>query len=444
MRIGAHDVAVVTVVYRDPAGRATRVGLGDRAAATGGRRRRPGRARRDEPPHRLAYVADCRRTARALSSAPWRRRRSPSRSGSAATTAYAVEARKWAWALGELGFEIRRVAGAIEGAGERRRHRAPRARDRPDGAAATGAGRSTPASCAGARRRRPRDRRQHLLAAAQRRRRPRRRARRRATTADACCSAITTCRGSDATSRTSRTSSRRASTARCTRRSICAAGASLHARGLRRRGHHPQLLRSRSAARRPRRDARPCSASRRRLRAASNRRGRSSARTCRARSGSRTQLHALVPGLGACTCGSRDRPRTATRPSSSASSSGRRCRSRSAAPPTAGRRVRGLATSSCFPRRGRDSATRSIESIAARRACAAFPYPVLAEIVAAGVRCFSTEQPETRRKVPRRAAGSAARRYFDVNLRRARVSFSLADLPAAIEQAFAAHGWIAW
>ena len=26
----------------------------------------------------------------------------------------AVEARKWAWALGELGFDVRRVAGAIE------------------------------------------------------------------------------------------------------------------------------------------------------------------------------------------------------------------------------------------------------------------------------------------------------------------------------------------
>src|SRR6188768_1338562 len=26
----------------------------------------------------------------------------------------AVEARKWEWALGELGFEVRRVAGAIE------------------------------------------------------------------------------------------------------------------------------------------------------------------------------------------------------------------------------------------------------------------------------------------------------------------------------------------
>jgi len=84
-----------------------------------------------------------------------------------------------------------------------------------------------------------------------------------------------------------------------------------------------------------------------------------------------------------------------------------------------------------------------VESIAARRACAAFPYPVLAEILAAGVRCFSTEQPEV---LVRFIAEPDARRetYFDVNLRRARVSFSVNELPGAIEQAFAAHGWIAW
>jgi mannosylglucosylglycerate synthase len=84
-----------------------------------------------------------------------------------------------------------------------------------------------------------------------------------------------------------------------------------------------------------------------------------------------------------------------------------------------------------------------IESIAARRACVAFPYPVLAEILAAGVRCFSTEQPDL---LIRFLAEPEGRRetYFDVNLRRARVSFSLADLPGTIEQAFAAHGWIAW
>jgi glycosyltransferase involved in cell wall biosynthesis len=84
-----------------------------------------------------------------------------------------------------------------------------------------------------------------------------------------------------------------------------------------------------------------------------------------------------------------------------------------------------------------------IESIAARRACAAFPYPVLAEIQAAGVRCFSTEQPDV---LVRFLNEPDLRRetYFDVNLRRARVSFAIEDLPAAIEQAFAGHGWMSW
>ena len=42
-----------------------------------------------------------------------------------------------------------------------------------------------------------------------------------------------------------------------------------------------------------------------------------------------------------------------------------------------------------------------------------------------------------------RRIGARRETYFDVNLRRARLSFSLADLPAAIDQAFAAHGWSA-
>ncbi len=84
-----------------------------------------------------------------------------------------------------------------------------------------------------------------------------------------------------------------------------------------------------------------------------------------------------------------------------------------------------------------------VESVAARRACAAFPYPVLAEILAGGVRCFSTEQPEV---VVRFLAEPAGRRetYFDVNLRRARVFFSLTELPGTIEHVFAGQGWIAW
>jgi len=84
-----------------------------------------------------------------------------------------------------------------------------------------------------------------------------------------------------------------------------------------------------------------------------------------------------------------------------------------------------------------------IESIAARRACAAFPYPVLAEILAAGVRCFSTEQPEVLERFLREPQ-ARHETYFDVNLRRARISYSLADLPATIDQAFTTHGWTSW
>jgi glycosyltransferase involved in cell wall biosynthesis len=84
-----------------------------------------------------------------------------------------------------------------------------------------------------------------------------------------------------------------------------------------------------------------------------------------------------------------------------------------------------------------------IESIAARRPCAAFPYPVLSEILAAGVRTFSTEQPEV---LVRFLAEPEARRktYFDVNRRRAGLSYALDQLPSAIEHAFATHGWVSW
>jgi hypothetical protein len=34
--------------------------------------------------------------------------------------------------------------------------------------------------------------------------------------------------------------------------------------------------------------------------------------------------------------------------------------------------------------------------------------------------------------------------YFDVNLHRARLSFDLRELPAAIDTAFREHGWTAW
>lgn len=84
-----------------------------------------------------------------------------------------------------------------------------------------------------------------------------------------------------------------------------------------------------------------------------------------------------------------------------------------------------------------------IESIAYHRACVAYPYPVLAELVAAGVRVFSTQQPDA---VGRFLAEPVAvrDRYFDANVKRALVSYSLAELPGAMDETFSSHGWIAW
>jgi len=85
----------------------------------------------------------------------------------------------------------------------------------------------------------------------------------------------------------------------------------------------------------------------------------------------------------------------------------------------------------------------AIESIAARRPCAVFRYPVLAEILAAGVRLFSIEFPENLVKFLADTE-VAQQQYYDVNLHRARLSFDIAALPVAIERTFAAHGWTAW
>ncbi len=84
-----------------------------------------------------------------------------------------------------------------------------------------------------------------------------------------------------------------------------------------------------------------------------------------------------------------------------------------------------------------------IESIAARRACATHPYPVLSEILATGVRTFSTERPEAVAKFLAEPP-DVRERSFDVNLQRAGLSFSLEELPSAIDEAFAKHGWLAW
>jgi glycosyltransferase involved in cell wall biosynthesis len=84
-----------------------------------------------------------------------------------------------------------------------------------------------------------------------------------------------------------------------------------------------------------------------------------------------------------------------------------------------------------------------VESVAYRRACVAYPYPVLAEILAAGIRVFSTQQPEGIAKFLLDTP-EARERYFDANVHRAKVSYSLADLPSGIDEVFATHGWVSW
>jgi glycosyltransferase involved in cell wall biosynthesis len=82
----------------------------------------------------------------------------------------------------------------------------------------------------------------------------------------------------------------------------------------------------------------------------------------------------------------------------------------------------------------------TIESVWARRPLVTFPYPVLAEIAAFGIRFFSTDAPSD---LVRFVARPDPRR-FDLNLARARKAFSLADLPAELDRIFAEHGWSRW
>jgi len=84
-----------------------------------------------------------------------------------------------------------------------------------------------------------------------------------------------------------------------------------------------------------------------------------------------------------------------------------------------------------------------VESVAYRRACVAYPYPVLAEIVAAGIRVFSTQQPEGIAKFLVDTP-EVRERYFEANVNRAGVSYAIADLPRAIDEVMATHGWVSW
>ncbi len=82
----------------------------------------------------------------------------------------------------------------------------------------------------------------------------------------------------------------------------------------------------------------------------------------------------------------------------------------------------------------------TIESIIARRPLAAFRYPVLAEIAAHGLQFFDLDETA---EVARFVRNPVEAR-LDANTRRARASFSLVDLPAALTEAFETHGWWTW
>jgi hypothetical protein len=69
-----------------------------------------------------------------------------------------------------------------------------------------------------------------------------------------------------------------------------------------------------------------------------------------------------------------------------------------------------------------------------------FPYPVIGEIAAYGLRFFDLDDAPALARFIR----SPDERLLDTNLRRARINFSIADLPAAIDAAFSGHGWLAW
>jgi mannosylglucosylglycerate synthase len=80
-----------------------------------------------------------------------------------------------------------------------------------------------------------------------------------------------------------------------------------------------------------------------------------------------------------------------------------------------------------------------IESVVARRPLAVHRYPVLDEILA-GLRVFSVEDPAA-------VAGwlqTPDLDLLDANREVARRDFSLADLPARLENAFASNGWTSW
>jgi glycosyltransferase involved in cell wall biosynthesis len=81
-----------------------------------------------------------------------------------------------------------------------------------------------------------------------------------------------------------------------------------------------------------------------------------------------------------------------------------------------------------------------IESVIARRPLAARHYAVLHEIVAGGLRVFDVDDP--RALAAFLAAPDPA--LLEANVERARRDFSLSDLPARLDAAFVERGWTSW
>ena len=93
-----------------------------------------------------------------------------------------------------------------------------------------------------------------------------------------------------------------------------------------------------------------------------------------------------------------------------------------------------------FPSTGEGFGNPVIESVAARRPLAVRGYPVLDEIIGAGLRVFSVEDPG---EVAEWLA-SPDTAMLDANRTLARRDFSLADLPSRLDAAFADAGWSSW
>lgn len=82
-----------------------------------------------------------------------------------------------------------------------------------------------------------------------------------------------------------------------------------------------------------------------------------------------------------------------------------------------------------------------LESVVARRPLAVAPYPVLHEIVAFGFELFPVEPVDPIVAWVREGADAAV---LDANLEVARRHFSVTDLPARLDAAFAGAGWTSW